>query len=378
MKSGWFNEERSECLHCRTECSAFDMSPFGKVVVKGADSAKLLNFAVTANLANRENGSIVYTCFCNPQTGGVVGDLTVCKVSDDEFYCVLPGADAHVFERHLRKCRELLELSASSCPSDLITEDVAVLAVMGPKSRDVLKNAYPEVDFSDARFPFNSFQELESGVKLLRVSFVGELGWEIHAPVADNLAVSVYDSVFESAGKADVDLKDGGMFALLSSLRIEKGFVHNGHDLHPLATPAECGLGFTVDWKKGDFAGKSALEARKKEGMKERICTFIFPNDAENDYTPHGHHSDLVRDSDGEICGYLSSVGYSHTLNKPVALGFVELAKKGKGVKVKDFIEKSDFTVQLVKDAKAVKVPVKVQLACAVDPTGKRVQGDYS
>merc|ERR1711871_432448 len=135
----------------------------------------------------------------------------------------------------------------------------------------VFEKAFPNAKFDNDSFPFGTLQVLDEAkqVRALRVSFVGELGWELHIPKGHE--ASVYDHMFSSATAAGVDLRDAGMFALLQSLRMEKGFVHNGHDIHPRVTPMECGLAFAVGWKKGDFSGKAVLEERKAAGPRERL-----------------------------------------------------------------------------------------------------------
>jgi len=219
-----------------------------------------------------------------------------------------------------------------------------------------------------------------SGTRVLRVSFVGELGWELHIPNHSGFPMNVYDRMFAAAERAGVDLRDAGMFSLLQSLRVEKGFVHNGHDIHPGATPAECGLGFTVDFKKGDFAGREPLLAAKASGPQKRLVTFLLPNELPDDAdaipTPGGHYNDIVY-RNGQMVGQFTSVAYSHTLEQPIALGFVSLEGKPEGEKMKAFLEGGQYEVEIVQSGRIVRVPVKVSMSCAVDPKSKRVQGIY-
>jgi 4-methylaminobutanoate oxidase (formaldehyde-forming) len=382
--SGWFKFEQLESAHCRKECAVFDMTPFGKVSVTGIDALALLNYAVTGDV-DRCNGSILYTCWCVPTTGGVNGDLTVCRIADQEFYCVLPAPDAYAFIKHLRYCGEKLGLSTNGNSGSTVkvknaTSEMATLAIMGPKSRKVFQQAYPDVAWDNDSFPFGTAQVIDAatGTRALRVSFAGELGWELHIPNESNIPMAIYKKMKSSAKEVDVALRDAGMFSLLQSLRVEKGFVHNGHDCHPDATPAECGLGFTVDWKKGDFAGKEALLAAKANGVRKRLVTFLLPNDLPDDFsacpTPHGHYSDIVY-RDGQTVGQFTSVAYSHTLDQPIALGFVSLAGKPDAVKMKAFLESGHYEVDLVHRGSIIRVPVQVSLTCAVDPKGHRLQG---
>ncbi|CAD7937733.1 unnamed protein product [Amoebophrya sp. A25] len=365
--SAWFAREQHEARHCRNEAVAFDMTPFGKVVVKGKDATKLANFAVCADVVNAEK-NIVYTCFAN-DSGGILGDLTVCRIAADEYYCVVPAADPFEFLRHLRVCRDQLAKEEGTGGSAVdvevahVTRDVGTLAVMGPKTRGIFENMYPNTKFDDGSFPFSTMQDLEPGVRALRVSFAGTLGWELH--VENAKAGDVYKRAFEAAKKANVDLQNAGMFSLLNSLRIEKAFPHNGHDTFPLVTPMEAGLAFCVDMKKpGKFRGFDALKERRKAGARQRICSFVL-EDA--DASPHGHYAEIIyrrNPATGEFsqkCGYLTSGGYSHTLDKPIGLGFVSMEAESAETrkKPKKWLESGEYEIELVKSGKITRTPAK-------------------
>jgi 4-methylaminobutanoate oxidase (formaldehyde-forming) len=370
--SPWFEHEKAECLHCRNEVVAYDMSPFGKVTVEGKDALKLVQYAVTGQM-DKPPGSITYTSFCL-NTGGILGDLTVCREAADKFYCVLPAADPFVFQKHLRTCQDALG-GGLDVKCTETTSDVATLSVMGPKSRPLMQALFPEVAWDNDAFPFGTFQPVKLGgvtMNALRISFAGELGWELH--MRSDQAMQVYDGLFNKATESAIDLKDAGMWALLNSLRIEKGFVHNGHDIHPKITPMEGGLAFTVDWKKGDFHGRPALVEAKKEGPKCRLVSFKFQD---NMVTPHGHYADLVY-RDGEKVGYLSSTGYSHVLDAPIGMGFVDLPKDV-CKKPKSWIEEGKYEIEIVHRGKIIRTPATASVGCLFDPKSRRaILGDYS
>lgn len=164
------------------------------------------------------------------------------------------------------------------------------------------------------------------------------------------------------------------MFALLQSLRIEKGLIHNHHDCYPMLTPMECGLAFTVDFKKENgFYGMDELSKRKK--IRKRLVSFILPTDV----TPHGHYTDIIyRKSDNKKVGYLASTGYSHMLDAPIGLGFVDVKDKPADIKLKPYIENEhEYEIELVHKATVKRVPVKVSFSCVVDPKGNRLKGNY-
>ncbi|CAD7960099.1 unnamed protein product [Amoebophrya sp. A120] len=354
-KSKWFEFEKREALHCRNECVAFDMTPFGKIRVKGENARALMQYAVFADLDNAEKGrdkvgSVVYTGFAN-EMGGLLGDLTVCRISDTEFYCVVPAADPFEFLRHLRHCQKSDDSLVKDVQITHETNEIATLAVMGPKSRLIFEKAYPGTDFSDEKFPANTFQIVEPGVRALRVSFAGTLGWELHMENAK--AAAVYKTMFDTAKEVDVDLRNAGMFSLLNSLRMEKAFLHNGHDADPLVTPMEAGLTFAMDWNK-PFRGSEKLKERKKQGMRKRLCSFLFED---LDISPHGHYADILY-RDGEPVGYLTSVGYSHTLDRPFGLGFVDLKDEAKK-KPKKWLESGKYECSVIHRGKVVRTPIE-------------------
>ncbi|CAK0799883.1 unnamed protein product [Prorocentrum cordatum] len=358
--SGFFRWERAEALHCRSEVAAFDMSPFGKVLVEGPGAEELVDAAIGGNVAS---------VYLNEKTGLMNGDLTVARLPDDSLYCVVPAADEQRFLAQLRRAKAALPLSAARF--SLVTERFATLAVMGPKSRLLLSAAYPRTDFSNEAFPFGTLQCLAEGVRALRVSFSGELGWELHVDSECADAVAVYDHVFATARAARapaLPLRDGGMFALLESLRIERGFVHNGHDTHPFATPHECGLGFAVDLEKPFFLGQAALAARSPKRLRKRLVSVEFPKSGPEVLYRHG-----------KAVGHLTSGGFSHVLGRPIGLGFVSLEEKPEQLSVKKFVEEARrYSVEMTSSRGGiVRVPVRVVLGPLVDPRGRRAQGDY-
>jgi len=246
--------------------------------------------------------------------------------------------------------------------------------------------------FANEFFPFGTWQEVESGVRALRVSFAGELGWELHIDAdihrvhSDQNPMRVLAHIFNVAKKNGVNLRNGGMFALLHSLRMERGFVHNGHDTHPFVTPHECGLGFTVDLKDKniEFLGKKALLALKAQRngsfLTQRLVSIVLPSHSGGfgELSPTGHHSEIIWRND-EVVGHFTSGGYSHVLNRPIGLGFVSLKNKPKFTKIKAYVEEPGmYQVELTNSkGKIVKVPAQIILGPLVDPRGDRLEGNY-
>lgn len=304
-KPNWFGNQRAEHLAVRTGAGLFDMSSFGKIRVEGRDALSFLQRMCAAEM-DVEQGRIVYTQMLNPK-GGIECDLTVTRLGETAFLLVVPGAtlqrDLAWLRRHLRE--EFVVVTD-------VTAGEAVLCLMGPESRAVLGRVSPD-DFSNSAHPFGLAREIEIGMGLARahrVSYVGELGWELYVP-ADQ-AVHVFETLVEAAP----EMKLCGIHAL-DSCRIEKAFRHFGHDITDEDHVLESGLGFAVKTGKGDFIGREAVLAKREAGLERRLVQFLL----EDPDAMLFHNEALVRD--GQIVGIVTSANYGHTLGASVGLGYV-------------------------------------------------------
>ena len=253
-------------------------------------------------------GKIDYTQFLN-QNGGIEADVTVTRLSETAYLVVTPAATRLNDETWLR--RHLGDVRATITD---VTAAEGVLAVMGPNARKLLQAVSPN-DFSNATNPFGTAQEIELGMGLARahrVSYVGELGWELY--ISADMAGHAFETLFV-AGQ-DLGLKLCGMH-MMDSCRIEKAFRHFGHDITPEDNIINAGLGFAVDLTKPEFIGKSAVAARKETGPKSRMVQFLL-----TDPEPLLYHNEPIL-RDGQIVGYLSSGNYGHTLGGAVGMGYV-------------------------------------------------------
>jgi 4-methylaminobutanoate oxidase (formaldehyde-forming) len=256
-------------------------------------------------------GKIVYTQFLNSR-GGIEADVTVTRLSETLYLVVTPAAtrlaDQTWMARHVGDHRVVL--------TD-VTPGEGVLAVMGPNARALMQEVSPN-DFSNATNPFGTAQEIELGMGLARVhrvSYVGELGWEIY--VSADMAGHVFETLWNAGQEMGARLC--GMH-MMDSCRIEKAFRHFGHDITCEDHVLEAGLGFAVGKSKGDFIGRAAVEAKREAGLKKRMVQFLL-----NDPEPLVYHNEpLIRD--GEIVGYLSSGNYGHSLGGAVGMGYVPCA----------------------------------------------------
>ena len=306
-RQNWFHNSAAEHRAVRENVGMYDMSSFGKIRVGGPDAEEFLNHICGANMSVPA-GKIVYTQFLNSR-GGIEADVTVTRLSETVYLVVTPALTRLADETRMRRLVRDHRVTITD-----VTAGVGVLAVMGPRSRELLQKVSAS-DFSNAVNPFGTAQEIEIGMGLARahrVSYVGELGWEIY--VSADMAGHVFE-VLHEAGQ-EMDLKLCGMH-MMDSCRIEKGFRHFGHDITCEDHVIDAGLGFAVDLKKDDFIGKEAVSARKESGPKARMLQFRLTDPEPLLY----HNEPLLRD--GEIVGYVSSGAYGHTLGGAIGLGYV-------------------------------------------------------
>ena len=239
-----------------------------------------------------------------------------------------------------------------------VTSGVCMLGLMGPKSRDLL-NAVCKADLSNNGFPFLASQEIEIGyarVRAQRITYVGELGWELYMPT--EFAAHVYETLVE-AGRP-FDLRPAGYHAM-DSLRAEKGYRHWGHDITGIDTPVEAGLGFAVGWNKNvNFVGRATVEAQRGKPLPKRLVLFKL-----TDPEPLMYHDEPIY-RDGSRVGAISSAAYGHTLGASVGMGYVE--HKG-GVDKAD-LEAGSFEVDIAGE----RVPAEASLRPFYDPTSTRVK----
>ena len=308
-RANWFPHVGEEHVACREAAALFDQSFFSKFLMVGRDAEAVLQ-TICAGDVGKPGGRLTYTQMLNPR-GGIECDLTVSRFADDAFYIVTgTGYATHDFahiERHIpAEARARLVDVTSAC---------GTLSLMGPKARTVLADVV-EGDIDNESFPFGHCRELfvaGAPVRALRVTFVGELGWELHVP--SEYMSTVYDALCESGSGAG--LRDAG-YRAIDSLRLEKGYRVWAADIGSDYTPDEAGLGFAVSLgKNADFVGRAAVERQRRSALTKRLATFTV-DDPEAIL--------LGRETiyrDGERVGYLSSGGYGYSVGKGIGLGYV-------------------------------------------------------
>ena len=314
-RQNWFEASAHEHRAVRNAVGLFDQSSFAKFRLEGSDAAQVLN-RVCANDIDVAPGRMVYTQWLN-ERGGIEADLTVTRLSETLFL-IVTGAETET--KDFNWLRRHID-AGKHCVLTNVSSGLGVLSVMGPLARELLQSLTPQ-DLSDAAFPFATSQEIELGYALVRASritYVGELGWELYVPT--EFMVGVYDEIV--AAGPQHGLVHAGYHAL-NSLRIEKAYRHFGHDITDEDTPWEAGLGFAVKLDKpGGFIGREALLRQRETGIAKRLVQFQLRSPE-----PLLYHNEPIWRGDA-IVGFVRSGMYAHTLGAAVGLGYVTDAAGG-------------------------------------------------
>ncbi|NOE19467.1 FAD-dependent oxidoreductase [Ruegeria atlantica] len=350
-RQNWFDAVGREHKAAREAAVLFDQTSFAKFALKGPDALAALNW-ICANDVDKPVGALAYTQMLNDK-GGIECDLTVGRVAHDEFYIVTgTGYATHDFDWINRSIPE-----GMNCQLFDITSSNAVLSLMGPKSREILAPVTRD-DVSNSGFKFGTIRTIGIAgcpVKALRVTYVGELGWELHLPV--EYAQTVYDALME-AGRPHGLINAG--YRAIESLRLEKGYRAWGSDIGPDHTPFESGLGWAVKLRKNiDFKGRAASEAQKTGGVKKMLACFTV----DPEVVLLGRET-IYRN--GERVGWLTSGGYGYTVEKSIGYGYIRNAN---GV---DAQYVTSGTYEL--DVATQRVPCEVTLQPLYDPQMSRVK----
>lgn len=351
-RQNWFEANAAECKAVREAVGLFDQSSFAKFRLEGRDACAVLN-RVCANDVDVAPGKLVYTQWLN-EKGGIEADLTVTRLSQTA-YLIVTGAETEVkdfnwLKRHIPDDAHAILTNVSSA--------MGVISVMGPNARALLQSICPN-DLSHEAFPFATSQEIELGyaiVRASRITYVGELGWELYIPT--EFMTGVYDEIV--AAGAAFGLKHCGYHAL-NALRMEKAYRHWGHDITDEDTPLEAGLGFAVKMDKPDgFIGREALLRQKEEGLKQKLVQFLLKSPE-----PMLYHNEPIWQRD-RIAGYIRSGMYAHTLGAACGLGYVTAPDGG----VVGQIGADDYEIEIA----GVRYPATASLKPMYDPTNARIK----
>ena len=351
-RQNWFPYSAAEHVAVRTGVGIFDQTAFAKFLLQGRDAEAVLQQLCANDLAV-PIGKVVYTAMLNRQ-GGFECDLTVTRLAEDAFMIV---TGVQLATRDFDWIRRNIPHEAHAVLTD-VTAAYAVIGVMGPVARTLLSRA-TDADLSNEGFPFATSREFEVGhaiVRATRITYVGELGWELY--VTTDQAAIVFDELMRVADGLPV--AQAGFHAL-NSLRLEKAYRHWGHDMGPEETPFEAGLSFAVKLDKAvPFIGREAVLRRKKAGIGKRLVGFRLVDPEPLMY----HHEPIYRN--GALVGCITSAAYGHTLGAAVGLGYVNHREAGD----RDFILCGDYEIEVA----GARVPAVASLSPFYDPKSERVR----
>lgn len=351
-RQNWFEAAGREHQACRERVAVFDQTSFAKFLLSGKDAEKALSW-IAANDVAKPPGHLVYTQMLNAR-GGIECDLTAGRMSETAYYIVTgTGFATHDFDWIARSIPAGLDARLSD-----VTSANAVLSVMGPRSREVLQ-ALTEHDLGNAAFPFGRIERITlAGAPMLalRVTYVGELGFELHIPV--EFAASVYDALMQ-AGKAHGIANAG--YRAIESLRLEKGYRAWGADIGPDHSPLMAGLGWAVKLKSDiPFQGREALEEQRKKPLPRLLAGFT----TDPEVVLLGRET-IYRD--GKRVGWLTSGGFGYTLGRSIGYGYVRDPEQGVD---RDKVLSGRYELEVA----TKRVPADVFLDPPYDPTMSRIK----
>ncbi|XP_048875339.1 sarcosine dehydrogenase, mitochondrial isoform X3 [Brienomyrus brachyistius] len=362
---------KDECLTCRNAVAVFNMSYFGKFFLIGPDAKQAADWLFSADV-NKAVGSTIYTCMLNKE-GGVESDLTVSRIEPPAagqsplapafeghgYYLAVGGAVAQHNWSHIQA---VLQDRGFRCTLLDHSEDIGMISIQGPKSRHLLQDVL-DADLSNEAFPFSTHKVVQAAghqVRAMRLSFVGEMGWELHIP--RDSCVPVYQAVMAAGAKYGVC---NAGYRAIDSLSIEKGYRHWHADLRPDDSPLEAGLAFTCKLRSSTpFLGREALEARQACGLRRRILCFTV-----GEKVPMFGLEAIFRN--GTPIGHLRRSDFGFALDKTIGYGYIR--DPDGGLVNADFVKSGKFTIErmgVVYDATA-------HLKSPFDPENKRVKGIY-
>lgn len=346
-KPAFFETVGKEHQAFRERVGLIDMTSFGKIDVKGAGALTLMQRLTDSDM-NRPIGSVMYTQFLN-EKGGVVADVTVTRLGKNHFRAI---TGASFIDSDLGWMRAHIKPSDGEIELRDITDELVCIGMWGPQARKVLQKVTKD-NVSNKAFPYMTAKFINiKGANVLakRVTYVGELGWELYVEPA--WAVQVWDALWEAGQEFGII---AGGYKVLDSLRLEKGYRYYSADVTMLENPYEAGLGFCVHLDKGDFIGRRALVKAKKQ-LTQKLCTLVVGG--EEYLMLYGGEAVYAGD---RVLGRVRSGGYGYTVKKNIALAYLplDLAKVGTKLEIDIFGER---------------YPAQVVPTALFDPKGERVK----
>ena len=352
-RQNWFERSAAEHRAVRESVGLFDQSSFAIFILEGEDAESVLN-RICANNVSVPVGKIVYTQWLN-ERGGIEADLTITRESDARFLIVTAAAtqvrDFAWLKRNIPDGSRAIAVDISPA--------YGVLGVMGPNSRKLLSQL-TDADLCNQAFPFATSKIIDlayARVRASRITYVGELGWELYVPT--DFIQGVFDALVAEGQSHDLRLAG---YHAMNSLRMEKGYRHWGHDITDEDTPLEAGLSFAVSMKKPNgFIGRDALLRQKDTGLRRRLVHVAL-----NDPLPLLYHNEPMW-LDGNLVGRVTSGMFGHTVGTSLGMGYVE---NPNGIVDTPFLESGRFEVEVAGE----RIPARATLRPFYDPSNSRVK----
>ena len=351
-RQNWFHNVGNEVKATREKAVLIDQTSFAKFMISGNDSSEALEY-ICANKIDKPIGTTIYTQMLN-HNGGIECDVTITILDENIFYLVTgTGFMTHDFDWIKTNIPNGMDVKVEN-----ITYDNSVFSLMGPNSRKILQGI-TDTSMSNEDFPFATYKKIQIGnseVNAIRITYMGELGWELHFPI--NYAADVYETIMNYG--QEFGLVNAG-YRCIESCRLEKGYRAWGSDIGPDHTPLEAGLGWATKINSNrDFIGKQALIDQKKQGLKKIFAGFTC--DDPNQIL-------LGRETifrNGKQVGWLSSGGYGYTIGKPIGYGYI----RSKDTINKDFVLNGKYELEIA----TKKIPCNVHLSPLYDKEMNKIK----
>jgi 4-methylaminobutanoate oxidase (formaldehyde-forming) len=352
-RQNWFPHVGEEHRAAREAVVLFDQSSFAKYELRGRDAEAALNW-ICANDVSRPAGRVTYSQLLNSRAG-IECDLTVARLADDHFYVVTgTGFRTHDFAW----ISQHIPAGCGAALSD-VTEEMGTLSLFGPNARALLQKLTPD-DLGNEAFPFGTFREIDllgTKVRALRITYVGEMGWELHMPLA--ATGQLFDAFMEKGDAFGLRLAG---YRAIESLRLEKGYRAWGSDITPNDNPFQAGLGWAVKLKTNTpFLGREAAERIASQPLTKRLVGFTTddPN-----VVLLGRETIL---RNGEPVGYLTGGGFGYTVGRPIGYGYL---RNSEGV-TEAFIAEGSYELEVASE----RIPCRIHTRSLYDPAGERIKG---
>ncbi len=327
----WSPIQAAEHLEVRSSAGLYDLTGLSIIEAKGRDALAFANWLCT-NEMDRPVHAVTYTCWLTP-SGGIKRDLTVARVAEDCFWFFVGEGTLPLDLDWVQRVLKQSQWRDSVVISD-ISNLYAAIGLWGPNARRILQKATDD-DLSNATFPYYSAKWIEIGtarVYAMRISYVGELGWELHIPMDQSLPV--WDALWEAGREFDLIAAGSGS---MDTMRVEKGYRLWGGDIYTEYNIYQAGLGWTARLQKtGGFVGQEATAAIKKAGIKKKLCCLTLDDPAA---TVFGYEPVHV---DGQVIGHIKTANYGYSIGKHIAFAYLPVAytKPGTAVEVSYFDER--------------------------------------